>query len=163
MQIAEAKEKLMEAETGLAGGTISLFHEFERDGRNLRVYITPRFVRGTKKGRVWKSKEMLTALKNASYGLDPDHARSRGGRDGVFLLDRAHTPVNEMMRKIFDRFLDKHGSGAEEIAASLGVPLRELAAVRLVSHHIRLLGVVSRGDDSDLLVLLDWDRGEKSG
>ncbi len=63
-----------------------------------------------------------------------------------------------MMRKLFDRYLDKPGSGAGEIAGALGVPLAELLPVRLVSHHLRLLGVLARKDDADWLVLVDCDR-----
>jgi hypothetical protein len=32
--------------------------------------------------------------------------------------------------------------------------------VRLVSHHLRLLGVLARKDDADWLVLVDCDRSE---
>jgi hypothetical protein len=32
-----------------------------------------------------------------------------------------------------------------------------LLAVRLVSHHLRLLGVLWRGADKDTLVLVDYD------
>jgi len=40
---------------------------------------------------------MLKALKNAAYGFDEKQARSRGGADGIFLLDRHFTPKNEMI------------------------------------------------------------------
>ncbi|OWK36609.1 hypothetical protein FRUB_09172 [Fimbriiglobus ruber] len=32
--------------------------------------------------------------------------------------------------------------------------------VRLVSHHLRLLGVLARREDADWLVLVDCDRSE---
>jgi hypothetical protein len=66
-----------------------------------------------------------------------------------------------MMRKVFDRFLDNPGSGADDVAAALGVPLGELLPVRLVSHHVRLLGVLARGESADWLVLVDCDRSEE--
>ena len=64
----------------------------------------------------------------------------------------------EMMCKLFDRFLDKADSGAEAVAKALGVPLWELLPVRLVSHQLRLLGVLARKKDGDWLVLVDCDR-----
>jgi hypothetical protein len=87
-------------------------------------------------------------------------ARSVAGRDGVFLLDRGFRPPNAMMRKIFDRFLDRPDSGAAELASALGVDLPELRPVRLVSHHLRLIGVLARRTDGDWLVLIDCDRSE---
>lgn len=101
---------------------------------------------------------MLAALKNAAYGFDEQDARSTSGRDGLFLLDRTFRPPNAMMAKIFDRYLDSVGSGAAETAASLGVDVSELLAVRLVSHHMRLLGVLVRKPHADWLVLVDCDR-----
>src|SRR5436309_13927433 len=103
---------------------------------------------------------MFATLKNAAYGFDDRQARSVGGRDGIFLLDRSFRPANEMMRKLFDRFLDRPDSGAEVIAAALEVPLADLLPVRLVSHHLRLLGVLARKEDGDWLVLVDCDRSE---
>jgi hypothetical protein len=64
-----------------------------------------------------------------------------------------------MMRKLFDRFLDRPGSGAETLAYALGVPLARLLPVRLVSHHMRLVGVLHRGEVADTLVLVDYDDG----
>ena len=62
-----------------------------------------------------------------------------------------------MMRKIFDRFLDRPDSGAGDIARALGASLETLIPVRLVFHHIRLLGVVHRRETVDTLVLVDYD------
>ena len=101
---------------------------------------------------------MLGTLKNAAYGFDESRARSVSGRDGIYIVDRDFDPPNEMMRKLFDRYLDKPGSGAEEVAASLDVPVADLLPVRLVSHHLRLLGVLARKADADCLVLVDCDR-----
>ena len=61
------------------------------------------------------------------------------------------------MRKVFDRYLDREGSGAEEVAQALGASMESLVAVRLVYHHLRLIGILNRGDDADTLILVDYD------
>ena len=161
MELAEVKERLRATEPMLAGAAFVEFHAFERAGRWLHVAVTDRLRKHARKDGVWCSREMLTTLKNAAYGFDEGHARSVGGRDGIFLMDRDFRPPNEMMRKLFDRFLDKPGSGARELAVALGVPPADLRPVRLVSHHMRLLGVVARrADGEDWLVLVDCDRTE---
>ena len=65
-----------------------------------------------------------------------------------------------MMTKVFDRFLDSPKSGAEDLAVALNVPRESLLPVRLVSHHMRLLGVLVRHEADDWLVLVDCDRSE---
>ncbi len=159
MELAEAKQRLNEIEGKLGKAPFIHFHTFFRDGRALHVQVTERLRKAARKEGVWKSREMLMTLKNASYGFDEKHARSLAGRDGLFILDRAFSPPNAMMSKVFDRYLDRAGSGADEVAALLGVALSELLAVRLVSHSMRLLGVLVRKRDDDWLVLLDCDRG----
>lgn len=159
MEPAEAKARLKAIEAELPGAAFVPFHTFARDGRPLHVCVTERLRKHARKEGVWRSREMVAALKNAAYGFDETRARSLRGRDGIFLLDRDFRPANEMMRKLFDRFLDKPGSGAAELAAALGVPLAELLPVRLVS-HLRLLGVLARAPDADRLVLVDCDRSE---
>jgi len=62
-----------------------------------------------------------------------------------------------MMRKLFDGYIDKPGSGVEELATALECSVSELLPVRLVSHHMRLLGVLRRTDTGDWLVLVDLD------
>jgi hypothetical protein len=160
MEPTEAKARLKAIEGELPLAAFVPFHTFLRDGRALHVCVTERLRKHARKEGVWRSREMVAALKNAAYGFDEARARSLSGRDGIFLLDRDFTPANEMMRKLFDRFLDKPGSGAAELAAALGVPLSELLPVRLVSHHLRLLGVLVREPDADRLVLVDCDRSE---
>ena len=113
-----------------------------------------------RKQGLWRSRELLITLKNAAYGFDGRKPRSAGGRDGVFLLDRTRRPPNAMMRKLFAGYLDKPGSGAEELAAALGATVEELIPVRLVSHHLRLLGVLVRQEDGEHLALVDLDVGE---
>lgn len=62
-----------------------------------------------------------------------------------------------MMRKIFGQFFDKPDSAAGQIAESLGVPVSDLLSVRVVSHHLRLLGILARKTDADWLVLVDYN------
>lgn len=71
-----------------------------------------------------------------------------------------YRPANAMMRKLFDRFLDRDGSGAQDLLAAMGAGLDQVVPVRLVSHHLRLLGLLQRGPQRDLLVLVDDDTRE---
>lgn len=160
MELAEAKSRLKAIESELAHAPFVEFHAFECEGRTLHVAVTERLRKHARKEGVWRSREMLITLKNAAYGFNERHARSAGGRDGIFVMDRTFRPANEMMTKLFNRFLDKHGSGAEELAVALGVPQTDLLPVRLVSHHLRLLGVLTRKNDADWLVLVDCDRSQ---
>ncbi len=160
MEIAEVKVMVHAIEAALAGAPFVELHAFERDGRTLHVALTERLRKAARKEGVWCSREMLVTLKNAAYGFDALRARSVGGRDGIFLMDRTFKPANDMMDKLFDRFIDKPGSGIDEMARALGVPKSDLLPVRLVSHHMRLLGVLARRDPADWLVLVDCDRAE---
>ena len=157
MLLNDLKTKLEKLEPLLATEPFVEFDSYERNGRILHVALTERLCRIARKNRVWKSKQLLTALKNAHYGPDPDHQKSTGGRDGIFLVDRDFRPANEMMRKLFDQYLDKPTSGAEEVAQALGTTISRLYPVRLVSHHLRLLGVLHRAEHEDWLVLVDYD------
>jgi hypothetical protein len=157
VNLEEAKNKIAEIEDDLAARPFLVFHTFERNGRWLYVCLTERLRKKAKKAHLWKSPHFLTAIKNAEYGFDERHARSGGGTDGIFLLDRTHTPANEMMRKIFDKFLDKPDSGVDEIASALRYEKEKFLAARLVSHHLRLLGVIARKKEADWLILIDFD------
>ena len=157
MDLEAAKTQVDRAEAELGDRAFVTASSFVRDGRRLDVAITDRLRKVCRKGRVWKSKAFLTAYKNAEYGFDEARARSAGGADGIFLLTRDYRPRNTMMKKIFDQFLDKAGSGIAEIARELGVAVDGLFAVRLVSHHMRLLGLLHRGAERDVLVLVDYD------
>ena len=158
MELAEAKERLTSIEELLREAPFVEFHAFERDGRLLHVAVTGRLRRLCRKEGVWRSREMLATLKNAHYGYDERQARSVSGRDGIFLLDRTFRPANEMMRKLFDRYLDHPDSGVLQVANALTVRLEDLLPVRLVSHHMRLLGILARREVEDWLVLVDCDR-----
>ena len=152
------RQHLDEVEPLLKGQDFVMFRTFRRDARALHLALTERLRKRARKEGVWKSNEMLTALKNAAYGFDEQRARSRGGADGIFLLDRDYQPPNAMMKKIFGQFLDKPDSEAAPIATALNSTVAELKAVRLVSHHLRLLGVLATREKEDWLILVDCDR-----
>lgn len=160
MNLDKARALVEQAESSLGSRPFVVAHTFVRDGRPLDLALTERLRKACKRGRVWKSKAFLTAFKNASYGFDPCHAHSPGGADGIFVLTWEHRPVNAMMKKVFDRYLDRPESGVRELCASLDTRIEGLIPVRLVSHHLRLLGVLSRREHGDTLVLVDFDDGE---
>ena len=160
MNLQEIKTLIESVEAFLTDSPFAIALDFERNHRKIHVGLTEKLRRRCKSGKVWKSKQFLTALKNAQYGFDEVHARSPGGSDGIFVLTRDHRPKNEMMKKIFDRFLDNPSSEAKSIAEFLGTGLDELIPVRLVSHHMRLLGVLFRDQDGDKLILVDYDNSE---
>jgi hypothetical protein len=151
------KERITQIESGLSDQPFVVLGTFVRNGRDLHVCLTERLRQQCKKGKVWKAKPMLTALKNAQYGFDEGYARSGGGRDGIFIVDKMYYPPNAMMQKLFDHYLEKPGSGAEEVAEALEVAISDLIPVRLVSHHMRLLGVLKQAEAADSLVLVDFD------
>jgi hypothetical protein len=157
MNLRDLKTSIESAEPELHKGVFVVAGSFERNGRRLDVALTDRFRKKCKKGRIWKNKAFLTAFKNAEYGFDEKRAMSPGGSDGIFILTRNYRPKNEMMKKIFDRYLDLPGSGAGDVAGDLGVEVEDLIPVRLVSHHLRLIGVLCRSSDDDILVLVDYD------
>ncbi len=160
MKLEKIKSRLAELEEKLKTSFLAQFSEFERDGRVLSIHVSRQLFRNLSKARLWKSRHMLSTLRNAEYGFEEQDARSRGGKDGIFLLDRNFKPPNEMMHKIYAGYLDKTGKEADLIAKELGCSKDDLAAVRLVSHHMRLLGVMLRREDRDLLVLVDYDRSK---
>ena len=162
MELSEVRSKLEAAEEELAARPVTVFADFRTPHGDLRVSVTDRLRRKSRKGRVWKSPAMLTALKNAAYGFDPKASRSRGGADGVFSVDRNFKPANAMMAKLFGQFLDKPDPLVEVLAAYLRTPPQEWLTVRLVSHHLRLLGVLAISPAGGHLVLVDHD-GEKGG
>ncbi len=156
MDLAELEERL----DAIEDAEIAELVTFPTPFGAVTVWITARLRKACRKRKIWKSPGMLTALKNAAYGLDPARQRSRGGADGIFLLDRAFRPENEMMRKVFDRFLDKPDPLVSTIAATFSVVPTALTPVRLVSHHLRLLGVLATQGTAAQLVLVDYDDTE---
>jgi hypothetical protein len=154
-ELASLRTELEEVEARLANEVFVALRPVVRDGRTMHVVLTRRFHRLARRARIWRSPAVLVTLKNAGYGFDPTHARSVGGRDGIFLLDR--TVDGPMTRKIYDRFLDRADSGAAELAAYLAAPIDQLQAVRLVSHQLRLLGVLHRKPTADWLAIVDFE------
>jgi hypothetical protein len=157
MDLTEIKERLEEAEATLATQSLVVFADLDTPHGLLSVIITDRLRRKCRKGRVWKSTGMLTTLKNAAYGFDSKMSRSRGGADGIFRMDRGFRPVNSMMKKLFTKFLDKPDDLVAELADALESPSDRWIPVRLVSHHMRLLGVVSLAGGVARLALVDYD------
>lgn len=158
MKLEHLKGLLQTIESDLPAYPCMILCEFTRNGRTLALGITDRLRKTCQKKRVWKSAPFLTALKNAEYGFDDKRARSSGGQDGIFLIDRNFQPPNEMQRKMFDRYLDYPDSGVAFIAEALDTTVEQLQAVRLVSHHMRLLGIIWREDEMDWLILVDYDQ-----
>ena len=157
MKLSALREAVRDAEPTLAEHPFVVIATFETRAGALQLCLTERLRKRARKAGAWNRPALYSALKNASYGFDEARARSRGGADGLFLLDRSFRPENAMMRKLFAGYLDKPRDGAEEVASALDVPLASLLPVRLVSHHLRLLGMLARRDDADWLVLVDLD------
>ena len=157
MDFGDIKQKIEATEAVLARAPVADLIEQETPHGPLRVVITDRLRRKCKKGRVWKSTAMLTALKNAGYGYDAKAPRSRGGSDGIFLVDRTFKPPNAMMKKLFGQFLDKPDPLVSVLSDLLKTDPRDFIPVRLVSHHMRLLGVLSSAYNPSTLVLVDYD------
>ena len=162
MDLSEIGFKLEAAEAELATRQIAVFADFRTPHGDLRVSVTDRLLRRSRKGRVWKSPSMLTALKNGAYGFDPKASRSRGGADGIFSVDRNFKPESAMMTKLFAQFLDKPDPLVDVLAAHLRKPPKEWFTVRLVSHHMRLLGVLVISPAVGHLVLVDYDDAKSS-
>ncbi|MFT5679500.1 MAG: hypothetical protein ACI8RZ_000404 [Myxococcota bacterium] len=156
VDLADLKTRLTAVEDDLTGVPFLRLHTFPGE-RPLHLCLTDRLRKRARKGRVWKSTGFLTAMKNAAYGYQEGHTHSRGGADGIFALDRSFTPANRMMSLLFAGYLDKPRSGAKTVAVTLGVSVEDLKPVRLVSHHMRLLGLISRQETGDWLVLVDYD------
>lgn len=157
MNLTELKSLISLNEEKLEESSFVVIHTFIRDERQIHVGITGGLRKKCRKGKVWKSKSFLTALKNADYGFDEDVARSRGGRDGIFLLDRDYKPRNTMQQKLFDQYLDKANSGLVDVLAKLDIKQADIKPIRLVSHHMRLLGILWQSEKADWLILVDYD------
>lgn len=56
-----------------------------------------------------------------------------------------------------DKFLDKADSEVAEIARLLNTKADDFRAVRLVSHHFRLLGLLHQNASDDWIILVDYD------
>ena len=157
MDLKECKQRIADAEQLLARSQLAEIARFATPHGTLALAITDRFRKRCKKGKVWKTPAMLTAVKNAAYGFDRMAARSRGGSDGIFCIDREYRPENSMMLKVFDQFLDRPDPLVAWLENELGSSVDRWTPVRLVSHHMRLLGVLIPQHMHSVLVLVDFD------
>jgi hypothetical protein len=161
MDLKECKQRITEAEQLLARSQLVEVARFTTPHGMLALAITDKFRKRCKKGKVWKTPAMLTAVKNAAYGFDSMVPRSRGGSDGIFCIDREYRPENSMMQKIFNQFLDKPDPLVAGLERELGAPKDRWTPVRLVSHHMRLLGVLIPLGSHSILALIDFDQNKE--
>lgn len=154
--LEEIKKKLQVLETNLEDQSIVFFEKPTTPHGELQVFITKRLMKLCKKGKIWKSREMLSTLKNTQYGFDIKVSRSRGGNDGIFRIDRTFSPANSMMKKIF-KFIDRPSDLSTAIISAFSTPKDNWIAVRLVSHNLRLLGIIAITEQGANLVLVDYD------
>lgn len=157
MEISEAKKKVDESEELLKTEIIAEIDRREVNDRTLVTFISNDLMKKCKKGKLWKSQQFYITLKNIKYGLEQNQMRSVSGRDGIFLVDRDYKPKNSMQTKIYDRFIDNESSAFESIVERLSLDKRMIKGVRVVSHHLRLLGILDRKINEDVIVLVDFD------
>ena len=160
----EIKEKLKSIENEVMRERVVEFMQNPLSGfeSTTVVYITDYFIKKCKKGKVWNTPALLVSLQNCRYEVDNKHLKSPGGRDGIFVIDRDYKPRNEMQKKIFDRFIDNDNSMFPGICQMWDKTKDDFIAVRIVSHHLRLLGVmfVTKNDDGrtfNVITLVDYD------
>ncbi len=144
-------------ETALRESLLVRYGDFVVNERAFSVFLAQKLMKEARKSKVWKSKEFCITLRNIKYGLDPEQSKSKGGRDGIYLLDKGFRPYNEMQRRIFDRFTDKPDSDYMAITEQLNLDRDKTVAVRVVSHHMRIVGIYHKGKTEDTLVLVDVD------
>jgi hypothetical protein len=156
--LTELKTKVAAIEPLLNQNTFVVLEEQQCNERKLIIALTHRLYILLKKQKLWQSNDFLITLKNAKYGFNHNNPRSRGGKDGIFLVEKNFKPRNKMIDKLYDRFIEKPNSGINEIASSLGTTSKNLKAVRLVSHHMRLLGLLFIKENEDWIVLIDYDK-----
>ena len=165
MNIKEAKKIIKKIEPELEFEIYIIAHIFNREGRKLHLALTERLRKITKKDKVWLSNEFLSSFKNGERGYDPEDPRSPGGKDGIFLIDNINTSKDKVMvamvKKIYDNYIDKKDSGIDQVVSKLDIKKKDIKAVRLVSHHMRLLGVLKHREKEDWLVLVDYDNTGK--
>lgn len=158
LDLTETKTRLDQLEATLGDAAHVEFARFATPHGELRVYLTSRLRRRARKARVWRSRGFVATLKNAAYGFSASTPRSRGGSDGVFLLDRTFKPANSMMRRVFDQFLDKSDPLLATLEDDFDASREDWVPVRLVSHHMRVLGVLLPSSDGAHLFLVDVDK-----
>lgn len=156
MNLEELKKRIKGLESQIKEKLITWISADTINNRQMHVGLTPMLIKKCRKGKVWNGKEFLITLKNFKYGFDETRKRSSGGYDGIFMMDRNFRPYNSMQKKLFDQFIDKPGTEYKNIITHLGADATNIIPVRLVSHHMRLLGILCRSDQ-DYLVLVDYD------
>jgi hypothetical protein len=157
MLLTDLKQRIKDKEPEIKENLLTWILKDEINGKQLSVGLTPLLMKNCKKGKVWNSKEFLITLKNFKYGFNETKKRSRGGYDGVFMMDRKFRPYNSMQRKLFEKFIDKPGSEFNGIIEFMDIREEDVVPIRLVSHHMRLLGILHQAN-KDMLVLVDFDR-----
>jgi len=124
----------------------------------LIVWCTPSFLSAIKKQKLDKSSLLYKALLNLRYGYDPIKANSPGGKDGIFSVTEDYKPKNEMVKKLYDRYI-KIEKGINELQL-FGMDPKKTKGVRVVSHGLRLLGFIDSpagAPNSYNLALVDAD------
>jgi len=157
MELGEIRTRVDSAGHALEAAPFVEIAGFEIEGCVLRLALTQRFKLQAERAGVWGSEAMLHTMMNAGCGFHADRPRSLGGDDGIFVLDRNFCPENVMMRRMFQGFLDRRSEDLEAILRALECTVEDLQAVRLVSNHVRLLGLLHRSSREDWLVLVDVD------
>ncbi len=157
MELADMQQLLAQIEPELPNHIWSLLATFERGDRAVHLALTNRLKRRAEEEGIWKSGDFCATLRNAATGLQ-DRQTGAPPEDGIFLLDRATAPGNEIASKLSDELLDWVGSHASEIAQSLEAQANALLPVLLVSRRLWLVGVLSRRKRDDWLVLVDCGR-----
>jgi len=160
LSIKDLKQRLKDLGKPIyKNGITALSHNEEN---HTWVYITEDFVRKCKKAKIWNTPAFLSTLRNCWYGIDVKKMKSPGGKDGIFVIDRNYKPKNEMQRKIFDQFIDKENSLFKIACLYFDKKEEDAIAVRIVSHHMRLLGIMFRDTNqshtANLILLVDFDK-----
>jgi hypothetical protein len=107
----------------------------------IEVRLAAQFFKRARKEKALSTPWIGQALANVRYGYDPKNSESPGGADGIFNVGRKHKPANEMVRKLYDRFLDTEKGRA--VVCAHGMDPDDVLGVRVVSHHLRLLGFLA--------------------
>lgn len=156
LKIETMRALLARGDNALADDVLADAGAIDTPNGPLVIVLTRRLRRRARRARQWGSRAMLVTLANSRYGYDPSQARSRGGRDGIFRLDRDFHPANAMQRKLFAGFLDRDDPLLDALERRFLATPDGWTPVRLVSHQLRLLGVLISGTP-DWLVLVDLD------
>lgn len=151
----KAMQERYDALTSTRAASAEPFCDTTINARRFVVYLTPRFVKATKKHRS-KGPALWSTLQNLRYGYDPLHANSPGGKDGIFNVTPNYKPKNAMIKKLYDHYL--HTTRGQEELSRYVKDLTIVHGIRVVSHHARLLGFIDHQPTRDLIILTDIDQ-----